>query len=80
MGSDAEGLGTLGYAGALLNEKLGGGVEINGSWLTSRRCTPGEKFALFVYDWGKIRGAGERAGEVLFQCSANRGVTVTFVS
>lgn len=78
------GLGN-GYASALLNEKLGGGVEINGAWLTSRWCTPGEKFALFVYDWGKMRrarrrdGSGgegvERDGEkavVLFQCSAPR--------
>lgn len=42
-----------GYAGTLLNEKLergeGNSGEINGTWLTSRWCTPGEKFALFVY-------------------------------
>lgn len=50
---DRGGLGN-GYASALLNEKLGGGVEINGAWLTSRWCTLGEKFALFVYDWGKM--------------------------
>jgi len=41
----------------VLNEKLrGDGVEINGTWLTSRWCTPGEKFALFVYDWKKMMG------------------------
>lgn len=51
--TDGGGLGN-GYASALLNEKLGGGVEINGAWLTSRWCTLGEKFALFVYDWGKM--------------------------
>lgn len=74
-----------------LNEKLGdggrveggGGVKINGTWLTSRWCTPGEKFALFVYDSGKMRGK-ECRPVVLFQCTA-RGPKIpraaaTFVS
>lgn len=70
-GKELWGRGKLdgGYAGTLLNGKLGGGGEnggeINGTWLTSRWCTPGEKFALFVYDWEKMREKGRRPGSFI---------------
>lgn len=68
-GKELRGKGKLdgGYAGTLLNEKLGGGdgSEINGTWLTSHWCTSGEKFALFVYDREKMREKEGRPGSFI---------------
>lgn len=55
-------------------EEGGNSGEINGTWLTSRWCTPGEKFAYYSYMAGK-KMRGKKIGlVVLFQCSASRDI------
>jgi len=46
-------------------EEGGNSGEINGTWLTSRWCTPGEKFALFVYGREKNERKEDRPGSFI---------------